>query len=170
MLRTLFRSVAVAGVERWIPQQAQHYECNRQFAEGRFDEGVELSAYFASKYPGRKLRILDVGAGNGGVALALANADDHVVVALDLVYNAELASLRRQTHLRLHQVIASSDRLPFFPDSFDAVLCLEIFEHLSNTSASGKEMMRITRRGGQAQETCASFCGNYFAACFGIVS
>jgi SAM-dependent methyltransferase len=152
-LRAMFRSVAVAGVERWIAPHAQHCECNRQFAEARLDEGVELSAYFATKYPGRNLRILDVGAGNGGVALALANAADHFVVALDVVYNADLAYLRRQTRLKLYQVISSSERLPFLPNSFDGVLCLVTFEHLSNTSTSGKEMMRVTKPGGQVMLT-----------------
>lgn len=150
-LRALYREVALAGVERSIGRGQPHYRCNVDFAHQRFEEGVELAAYFASKYPNRNLRILDLGAGNGGVSLALANEARNRVVAADVVFNSELASLRAK--LPFDHVLASADALPFEDASFDAVLCLEAIEHLPDPAGAAKEMMRILKPGGQVMIT-----------------
>ncbi|HEX7152499.1 MAG TPA: class I SAM-dependent methyltransferase [Thermoanaerobaculia bacterium] len=122
------------------------------FAQQRLDEGLELAQHFAAKTGDRRLRIIDVGAGNGGVALGLANAQ-HQVVAIDLVLNGELAELRTRSGIPLTQMLATADRLPFADASFDVVLCLETIEHLPNARASAREMMRVLRPGGQVMLT-----------------
>lgn len=152
-LRALYREVALAGVERSVAPEQPHYRCNVDFANQRFEEGIELCAYFAGKYPDRDLHILDVGAGNGGVSLAMANLERNRVTALDVVYNPELARLRARTNLPVEQAIATADRLPFADATFDAVLCLETIEHLPRVRAAAREMMRVLKPGGQVMIT-----------------
>jgi SAM-dependent methyltransferase len=152
-LRALYREVALAGVERSVGREQPHWRCNVDFAHQRFEEGLELAAYFASKYPGRDLRILDLGAGNGGVSLALANEERNRVVAADVVFNPELALLRARSSLPVDQVLASAASLPFADGSFDAVLCLETIEHLPDAAGAAKEMMRVLKPGGQVMIT-----------------
>jgi SAM-dependent methyltransferase len=122
------------------------------FARQRLDEGLELAPHFATKYGDRRLRILDVGAGNGGVSLGLANAK-HQVIAVDVTINGELASLRARTGVPLSQLVATAGALPFASESFDVVLCLETIEHLPHARASAAEMMRVLRPGGQVMIT-----------------
>src|SRR5205814_9721611 len=107
------------------------------FATPGLEDGIELSAYFARKYPGRDLRILDVGAGNGGVRLALANLERNRVTAADVVYNPELARLRARSGLPVEQAMATADRPAFSDATFDAVLCPESIEHLPHAAAAG---------------------------------
>ena len=152
-LRALYRDVAIAGLARSVRPDQPHYELNVQFAERRFEEGVELAAYFAGKYPNRRLRILDLGAGNGGVSLAMANVAENDVVALDVVINEDLALLRERSGVPVSQVVATGDLLAFEDASFDAVLCLETIEHLPDVRASAREMMRVTKPGGQVMIT-----------------
>ena len=152
-LRALYRDVAIAGLARSVAPDAPHYALNVEFAKQRFEEGVELGAYFAGKYPNRRLRILDLGAGNGGVSLALANLPENDVVAADVVINEDLARLRAESGVPLTQVVATGDRLPFDDASFDAVLCLETIEHLPDVRASAREMMRVCKPGGQVMIT-----------------
>jgi len=155
-LRELYESIAIAGLERTVARDARHYESNVAFARQRFQEGVELAASFHDKYSGRPLHILDLGAGTGGVSAALAADGRHSVVAVDVVANADLRELKRVSAgapLRVAQVIASADALPFREASFDVVLCLETIEHLPDARSSAREMMRILRSGGQVMIT-----------------
>ena len=71
-LRARYEDVAIRGLERTVPRDAPHYAANVEFVKQRFAEGLELVGYFASKYGERPLRILDLGAGAGGVVAWLA--------------------------------------------------------------------------------------------------
>lgn len=150
-LRKRYESIAIAGLARTVARDARHYESNVAFAKQRFQEGVELTAAFDQKYGGRALRILDLGAGTGGVSAALAAGGKHRVVAIDIVANDDLRALRNDVDVA--QVIGTADRLPFADASFDVVLCLETVEHLPDARASAREMMRVLRSGGQVMIT-----------------
>src|SRR5882762_4481704 len=95
-LRARYEEVAIRGLERTVPRQAPHYAANVEFVKQRFAEGLELIGYFASKYGERPLRILDLGAGAGGVSIALASEPRYKVVAVDVVMNPDLAELRTE--------------------------------------------------------------------------
>lgn len=152
-LRELYESIAIAGLDRTVARDARHYESNVAFARQRFQEGVELAASFHDKYSGRPLHILDLGAGTGGVSAALAADGRHRVVAVDVVANDDLTQLRKRSGVRVDQVIATADALPFRSGTFDVVLCLETIEHLPDARSSACEMMRILRSGGQVMIT-----------------
>jgi SAM-dependent methyltransferase len=142
-LRARYEDVAIRGLERTVPRDAPHYAANVEFVKQRFAEGLELVGYFASKYGERPLRILDLGAGAGGVAIALSSEPRYRVMAVDVVMNPDLVELRRSEY-----AIASADSLPFQDQSFDAVLCLETIEHLPKPRPAANEMMRILKSGG----------------------
>ncbi|HXG57992.1 MAG TPA: class I SAM-dependent methyltransferase [Thermoanaerobaculia bacterium] len=152
-LRAIYRRLAIEALDREIGRDKRHYACNAAFALQRLEEGIELAAHFPSKYGERALSILDLGAGNGGVSVALANESRNRVVAADIVVNATATALRRETGIPFAQVVASADRLPFGDASFDVVLCLETLEHLPAFRAAAREMMRVLRPGGQVMIT-----------------
>ena len=93
-LRARYEDVALRGLDRTVPREAPHYAANVEFVKQRFAEGLELVGYFASKYGERPLRILDLGAGAGGVAIALSSEPRYRVTAVDVVLNPDLAELR----------------------------------------------------------------------------
>ena len=91
--------------------------------------------------PGK--RILDLGCGKGRFARAL-QALGAQVVGLDL----SAAMLAEATGVR--RVRATARRLPFGPRTFDAIIAIEVFEHLDPRSRDlvCDEARRVLRRGG----------------------
>ena len=143
-LRARYEDVAIRGLDRTVPRDAPHYAANVEFVKQRFAEGLELVGYFGSKYGERPLRILDLGAGAGGVAIALGSESRYRMTAVDVVMNPDLVELRGD----IEYAVASADTLPFKDGAFDAVLCLETIEHLPRPRPAAKEMMRVLKSGG----------------------
>jgi len=93
-----------------------------------------VARYFAQQPKG--LTILDLPAGNGLLADAL-RAMGHTVVCGDI--NRERPDYR---------YVDMSARLPFGDGEFDAVVCLEGVEHLTDPVLLIRELARVTRPGG----------------------
>jgi SAM-dependent methyltransferase len=152
-LRRLFAAHIAQTLHHVIPRESRIYHHNLEFARGRFLEGEQLTSFLGSHFPGRRLKVLDVGAGNGGVSLALANDDRFDVVAIDVVANPDLQALRKATALPIHQVVGTGEGLPFHTEAFDVVLCLETIEHVQDPRGLGAELMRVLRRAGMCMLT-----------------
>lgn len=152
-LRRLFRHHIEQNLHWSIPRDSPIYEHNLAFALSRFEEGIQLASFLVPYFPGEPVRVLDVGAGNGGVGVALANDKRYRVSALDLVPNADLLSLRRRGHLPVRQIVGDGEQLPFGDSTFDVVLCLETIEHVSRPRRFGRELMRVLRSGGLCMVT-----------------
>lgn len=45
-------------------------------------------------------------------------------------------------------IVSDITNIPVPDESFDAVLCTEVFEHLPNPNAALQELVRVTKRGG----------------------
>lgn len=136
----------------WISTDQAHYAEQHLFAVSRFDEGAMLVRYlekYAAAIPrGRTLRILDVGAGNGGVAVALANCARYEVSTLDLVPNNDLLQVRNALGVPVAPLVGDGQQLPLASASFDVVLLLDMIEHVPDGRALATEVMRVLRPGG----------------------
>jgi SAM-dependent methyltransferase len=117
---------------------------------GRFKSEVSeddprLLSIAESLHPLDGRRVLDLGCGKGRFARALRDRGARVV-GLD-VSEAMLAGADGSG---LDRVRGSARRLPFRPSSFDAVIAVEIFEHLAPRAVDDvcAEVRRVLRPGG----------------------
>lgn len=117
--------------------------------EGRFKPGVgeddmRLAAIRRSIGAVRGARVLDLGCGKGRFAGRLSDLGAQVV-GLDVSRGMLGAAARRG----LPCVQASGKRLPFRDRSFDAVVAVEVFEHLSAIEPVLQEARRVLCPGGR---------------------
>lgn len=97
--------------------------------------------------PGK--RILDVGCGEGGYALALAEAGAREVVGLDIDLNFQFAEMAAQ-HRGLKNVkFVQADITTIEDERFDIVISHDSFEHFEFPEVVLGEMARTTRSGGK---------------------
>jgi len=116
-------------------------------AEGRFKgavgaDDVRLRAVVRALGPIRGARILDLGCGKGRFAAHLVAAGASVV-GLDL----SPAMLGRAEGV--DRVLASARRLPFAGSTFDAVIAIEVLEHVGDVGPVLLEARRVLRPGGR---------------------
>ena len=96
--------------------------------------------------PVRGGRYLDVGAGTGEEALALAAHFAVDVVGVD-VSTAMVEEARRRG--LIDTVVASAEALPFDDASFDGCWADRVLQHVERPEAAIAEMARVTRPGGR---------------------
>ncbi|HSV74136.1 MAG TPA: class I SAM-dependent methyltransferase [Chthonomonadales bacterium] len=96
----------------------------------------------------RDLRILDIGCGTGAMSELLAAWGE--VVSADCSPLA-LAFSRRRGLVRV--CAADAMHLPFRDESFDAVVALDIIEHLPDDAVAAREIRRVLRPGGRLVAT-----------------
>ena len=97
-------------------------------------------------------RVLDLGCGTGAMSVELGRECD--VVSADLSPLALSYSARRGLS-RL--CAADAQRLPFRAASFDAVIALDILEHLPDDGAAAREIARVLRPNGRAVITVPAY-------------
>jgi SAM-dependent methyltransferase len=98
------------------------------------------------EHVGPHTRCLDVGCGSGNSYAPELAARSASYAGVDVSANAVAAA--RAAGLDA-QVIADAAELPFDDDSFDLVLCIEVFEHLFSPDRAAAEIFRVLRPGGQ---------------------
>jgi len=84
-------------------------------------------------------KLLDIGAGEAdryGKYLLVTST-----IRMDLAKNDNV------------DIVGSADAIPFPDESFDSVLCTQVFEHLKYPQRSAKEIYRILKKGGSALVT-----------------
>jgi ubiquinone/menaquinone biosynthesis C-methylase UbiE len=104
-------------------------------------EDVRLSALLSSLGAVHGRRILDLGCGKGRFAAPLARAGAEMI-GLD----RSAAMLERAR--ALPRVCGTGRRLPFAASTFDAVIAVEVFEHLAAIDEVLLEVRRVLRPGG----------------------
>jgi len=94
-------------------------------------------------------RILEIGAGTGQVAHALAQ-QGHCVIATDLsaLFLKTARQLSEESSVQPQFLVADINTLPFATSSFDAVAGGELLEHLADVPHALEEMIRVLRPGG----------------------
>jgi len=114
---------------------------NDPFREARYREGIRWRGVLGHFLP-PPARILDLGAGDGAIELAL-NAGGYLTTSVDREWNTVAP------RLGVRRVIADAGSLPFRESTFDAVVCLETIEHFTNARAACAEGSRVLREGGR---------------------
>ncbi len=90
---------------------------------------------------GEKLRILDVGCGNGKLAEYLVGLR-HEVVGID----AQIASEKKDSYTHIQQDLSLVWKVA--PDYFDMVICTDVAEHLYNPTHILKQSELVLKSGG----------------------
>ncbi len=101
-------------------------------------------------------RVLDIGAGPGFLAaeLAAAVAPDGTVIGTDIsesmlaIATARLDSTNSAAETRFEHADACS--LPFEDESFDAVVCTQVYEYVQDIAKALSELARVLRPGARA--------------------
>jgi SAM-dependent methyltransferase len=169
-LRRKFEGLVAQSIVGWVDPKAPHFESQRQFAMSRLQEGLDLVRYFElhhseTRRPGtRFVDVLDVGAGNGGVSLGLANDARFRVTSFDTHPNRELLGLRRKIPVPIGHVVGVGELLPFREACFDVVLLLETLEHVRGPRRLGSEIMRVLKPGGVCMITTPARLRYFFQA------
>jgi dolichol-phosphate mannosyltransferase len=96
--------------------------------------------YLRAARPGPGCSVLDIGCGSSRIIQDLPDA-----VGLDVLL-PKLRFLRTRGHRQLAQ--GSAFALPFPDAAFDAVICSEVIEHVSDRPPLFEEMTRVLRPGG----------------------
>jgi len=98
-------------------------------------------------------RVLDVAAGRGTSALALARRFGCHVVGVDLSPSNVLTARKRAAYIGLARStsfeVADAETLPFTTGEFDAVICECAFCTFPDKRLAAAEMARVTRPGGR---------------------
>jgi SAM-dependent methyltransferase len=140
-LEDAYREVYEAKTAGLLPQA-------RDFVENRLAEGRKIAEFLSERFQSGKLDVLDVGSGNGAIALAVSTDLSNAVTGLDRQLNDDFLCLRSRTGIPAGQVVADGEALPLPAESFDVVLCLETLEHTPHPGVLGGEIMRVLRPGG----------------------
>lgn len=100
------------------------------FIRERYREGIRWRNVLDGLLPisASPRNVLDVGSGNGAIALAVTATDRYVSFGIDTLLSE--TARRLQGGSAAHSIAASGDSLPFAAAIFDAILCLETIEHV----------------------------------------
>jgi 2-polyprenyl-3-methyl-5-hydroxy-6-metoxy-1,4-benzoquinol methylase len=105
---------------------------------------------------GHRGRILDVGCGYGALSLSLSEGGPGFeIVAMDILpsridsVRGKLAARQSRASDRVSLLVADAQRLPFRPNTFDAVIATEVMEHLDAPQRLFEEVHRVLRQRGR---------------------
>jgi 2-polyprenyl-3-methyl-5-hydroxy-6-metoxy-1,4-benzoquinol methylase len=107
----------------------------------------------------REKKILDVGAGQGGLVLELLErgADAYGVEPGEEFASVARRRLQMEGHDPTRIIIKGGDALPFADGFFDYVISLQVLEHVHNPADVLREVFRVLRPGGQFQLNCENY-------------
>jgi SAM-dependent methyltransferase len=119
------------------------------FVRERYREGMRWRQVVEEISRQAPKRVLDVGAGNGAVALAMAATSERIVIAIDTLLNATMHRLMALAPRGTH-IVGDGLALPLADGCIDVVLCLETIEHIPPHALAGfgAEMIRVLNRDG----------------------
>ena len=107
--------------------------------------------YVASRLPLNRARVLDVGCGAGLLSEALASRGADVTaidLAPELIKMARLHGLESGVKVD-YRVVSVEDLASESPESFDAVTCMEMLEHVPDPASIITACTKLLKPGGQ---------------------
>lgn len=124
----------------------------RRIRQEDYQEGNlrDIRAVFGSDAGGKT--VLDLGAGMGGLSVALLREYSSGLQLQASDYNPDycnIARLRaRRYGLELPITVAAGEQLPYAGALFNVVLCLDVLEHVQDARAVLREIYRVLKPGG----------------------
>ena len=91
--------------------------------------------------------VLDVGCGDGQVSRLVKTLGARFVAGIDPTWNQVTVASERGGGFHVSK--AGADGLPFFDESFDAVVACLVFEHIQDVDTAISEVARVLRPGGR---------------------
>ncbi|MEX1216882.1 MAG: class I SAM-dependent methyltransferase [Acidimicrobiales bacterium] len=119
----------------------------REFTDGVDPEYTEQIIPLILEWTKGFERVLEVGTGEGQVARAIASVHGAAVTGIDPTVNQIEEAIRRSGGPDYQ--LAGAELLPFNDDSFDAVVCCLVFEHIDAVDEALAEVARVLRPGGR---------------------
>lgn len=117
----------------------------------------DIKAHAAAQLAGR---VLDIGAGMGGLVVALARQGVKVVAQEYNPAYCQIIKLRaRRYNLDVAVVNSASEALPFADASFQLITAWDVLEHVQDVPATLHELQRIIAPGGRAIVTITNRFG-----------
>jgi ubiquinone/menaquinone biosynthesis C-methylase UbiE len=146
-----------AAIEPWLT----HMTWRRDYATWRerriYQERYQterLALLERTAGPLKSMRLLDLGAGMGGFAVAAALAGAQVTACEYNPAYCKITELRAARHaLRLPVFNAAGEALPFPDARFDAVVAWDVIEHVQSPAQMLSEIGRVLRPQGSAMLT-----------------
>ena len=114
------------------------------YIKGRVDKAKKIIAVLEDYLDKniRKMRILDIGTGHGGIANYIASLDNEVI-SVDVKNGVSL-----ETEQLFELKIVENEILPFENESFDIVISNHVIEHLNNQHLHLREIYRVLKSDG----------------------
>lgn len=143
-------NVSAAEILRFEELAARWWDPNGE-SRPLHDLNPVRAAYIAGRIDLRDARTADVGCGGGLLSEALARAGAHVT-GVDLGSKViDVAKLHlHESNLSVdYRVQSSADLAAAEPESFDAVCCMELIEHVPDPEALVNDLAAMLKPGGQ---------------------
>ncbi len=135
-----------AQIEPWLA----HMRWRADFQEWRTrriwqeDYQRDALAEIAQYAPHNKARVLDLGAGMGGFAVAMQRAGERIVACDYNFAYCEIARTRAQRYnMNLPALGAAGEALPFADATFHIVTCWDVLEHVQAPTRLLAEIARV---------------------------
>jgi SAM-dependent methyltransferase len=90
---------------------------------------------------------LDVGCSDGGITNKIAN-HFRTTIGIDIDQEAVASAKRDKIIDSTYYSFASGSRIPFSNDTFDVVICAQVYEHTLHQQSLSEEIWRTLRPGG----------------------
>ena len=151
-------SAVPTELEQAIDPWLRHMRWRRDFTRWR-ERRINQEAYQSDRLArleqiaGRVdgVRLLDLGAGMGGFAVAAALRGAQVVASEYNPAYCRIILLRAaRYHLRVPVINTAGEALPLPDAAFDAVVCWDVIEHVQSPDRVLREIVRVLRPGGVA--------------------
>jgi len=110
------------------------------FSIPKIGERVEI----ASRYIRECKKVLDVGCGDGSLALFVKGK----VKIYGVDKSEKLLEIAKQRGVLIKKINLDENNLPYKDSYFDCVTCLDVIEHIKDPNALVREMYRVLKKGG----------------------
>lgn len=126
------------------------YQQSREWNIGALKRGEEIAnrlAYFAGDLAGK--RILDIGCGSGGIAIAFARKGGVCTALEPAPHRFEWAKVRTHDHgVTIELRKEGIEEFQCGHDGFDIILCVDVLEHIPNWRLAMNRLCTMLRPGG----------------------